>query len=286
MQQRYRLDGKHFFFTYPRCELLPTSVLEKLTTKVESKGKHVVLHAIGRELHADGFPHIHAYLCLDTRINIRDAHFWDLDGFHGNYQTCRSAKGVIKYVTKDNNFIANFDTKDLVPMSKREIGKKLIKGEKLQDIVVDFPQLVFEYGRLKNNIALYALDQQTPYTHYTTRGVWIWGEPGTGKTTLARSWIGKGEPYIKPQNKWWDGYTGQWTVVLDDLDTGVLGHYIKIWADRWGCSGEVKGGTIPLLYRVFIVTSNYHPMDLWNDDKVDNSAMRHAIIRRFIFIKK
>lgn len=71
------------------------------------------------------------------------------------------------------------------------------------------------------------------------------GKPGTGKTHFARNHFGN-DIFVKAQNKWWDGYKGQKIVVLDDLDIPVLGHYIKIWADKWACSGEIKGATVAL----------------------------------------
>jgi len=60
------------------------------------------------------------------------------------------------------------------------------------------------------------------------------------------------------------------------MDTDCLGHYIKIWADKWACSGEVKGGTLPLNYDTFVITSNYAIEDLFRDQ-----MMRDAIKRRF-----
>jgi hypothetical protein len=39
------------------------------------------------------------------------------------------------------------------------------------------------------------------------RGIWYWGAPGTGKSREARAKYP--DAYLKAQNKWWDGYTGQ-----------------------------------------------------------------------------
>lgn len=82
--------------------------------------------------------------------------------------------------------------------------------------------------------------------------------------------------YLKAQNKWWDGYSGQKSVILDDLDSDCLAHYLKIWADRYACTGEIKGSTIPLNFDKLVVTSNYHPAQLFKDEQ-----MTAAIIRRF-----
>lgn len=52
-----------------------------------------------------------------------------------------------------------------------------------------------------------------------------------------------------------------------DFDGGqALGHYLKIWADRYACTGETKGGTIPLNHDKFIVTSNYSIADIFGPE--------------------
>lgn len=65
---------------------------------------------------------------------------------------------------------------------------------------------------------------------------------------------------MKPQNKWWDGYDNEPIIVLDDLDHQggqCLGHYLKIWADKYPFTAEVKGGRVYPEYTHIIVTSNY-----------------------------
>lgn len=118
----------------------------------------------------------------------------------------------------------------------------------------------------------------TPYTHETVRGVWFYGPPGTGKSHTARERYPNA--YVKMQNKWWDGYAGEHHVLLDDFDMNggdKLGHYMKIWADKYACSGEVKNSMLQLQHRVLVVTSNYHPNQIWEGE------MLKAIERRFTF---
>ena len=59
-------------------------------------------------------------------------------------------------------------------------------------------------------------------------------------------------------------------------EANEYGHFFKIWADRYPCYGEVKGGTVALCHTKFIVTSNYEPDDIWG-----TGVMLTAILRRF-----
>ena len=61
-----------------------------------------------------------------------------------------------------------------------------------------------------------------------------------GKTHKAR--MEHPNAFINHQNKWWDGYAGEDVVILDDMDDPCLKHYMKLWADKWSCKGETKGG--------------------------------------------
>ncbi|AGA18438.1 hypothetical protein [uncultured marine virus] len=127
-------------------------------------------------------------------------------------------------------------------------------------------------------LAILAQTIGVKYNHDDVRGVWYWGGPGTGKSRKAREEYP--DAYLKSQNKWFDGYIDQDAIILDDLDKlggDKLGHHLKIWADRYACNGEVKGSQVNLKHKVFVITSNYHPDELWPDDE----QMLEAIKRRF-----
>jgi len=63
------------------------------------------------------------------------------------------------------------------------------------------------YRKVKQSIDAYRIATAQPIDNPTTRGLWIWGPPGVGKSRYARDNFK--EIYLKPQNKWFDGYTGQ-----------------------------------------------------------------------------
>ena len=155
---------------------------------------------------------------------------------------------------------------------------KLAESGKIEEIRTDFPREFLVYYRTFKQIAQDNLKPE-PVQRYC---YWIYGDPGTGKSRAVHQHFP--DAYWKNANKWWDGYKGEQTVVLDDLAGTFLFEHLKRWADRYPVIGEVKGSSIGLSYTRFIVTSNFEIADPQSTNQVPVETIR-AIERRFVMVK-
>ena len=144
----FQINSSKLFLTYPQCVLKKEDVYEILLNQFEPK-ELLVAH----ELHKNGDHHLHVYMALNEPLRIRDPKFADLPGgYHGNYQGCRSAKNVLKYCTKEEDYVSNFDVECLLKRrsNRRELMSLLVKRQSsLVDFVCDNPEYLYGYSRLK-----------------------------------------------------------------------------------------------------------------------------------------
>lgn len=265
-----------WFLTYPQNENTMAYLLSKLE-QIDTIEEYV----IACEPHKDGNPHLHAYVKFESGLQLKDApERFNVIEKSGNYQPTRSPKAVIKYCTKGDNYISSFDISDYLnkkgKLTVSTIRSKSVKRA-LEDSDISMHQI--RHYTLARSILC------EPYEHSDVRGIWIYGPPGTGKSLKARTYP---DLYLKSQNKWFDGYAGEKTILIDDFDLNgkFLGHHLKIWADRYACSGEVKGGMVHLQHERLVITSNYHPSAIFRTEKHDEpqDVLIAAIERRFEFI--
>lgn len=93
-------------------------------------------------------------------------------------------------------------------------------------------------------------------------GFWISGRAGVGKSTFARSLMARHgyATYVKPHNKWWDGYQQEPGVIWDEFspnDATFFTQFLKLWMDQYATRVEAKNGGFWIRPRAFIITSNY-----------------------------
>lgn len=285
-KQKFRLSSKSFFLTYPRCRLSKERALGKLTALVEDCSYAVV----GHELHEDGFPHLHALVQVEEKLETRNPGFFDLEDsededaalYHGNYQGARDAGEVRGYCTKSGDFVEHgtfLDNKQTA-VQRRQMQNRLILETPLPVLVDSGEISLYSYKELRVAKNLYKLDSIPVPDYMPKECLWIYGGTGIGKSRWVRDNWG-GRYYDKPQNKWWDGYEGQTCVLLDDFDLAgeCLGHHLKRWADCYSFPAEVKGSMVRPVYDTLIVTSQYLPAQIFS--RAGDDELSKAVMRRF-----
>lgn len=256
----FRFQGKNVFLTYAQAENLSSdAIIWALRDKVPTPDGWVC----GEENHQDGGKHFHVMVKYETRIDIRDQRFFDVEGYHPNIQSVRSPKNVIKYCIKDGNYIShNLDIPDPDLDIYKVVREEIERGTNATNAIEAAMERVGTKGlRMYNNIAAYidrvmkpkaihaplkfypidfvAVDDNlgallTKFLHDVDFGcgergnrksLWLHGQSRMGKTVLARS-MGF---------HWY--MMGAWNVdcyddtaeygVLDDINWDTLKNYYK-----------------------------------------------------------
>jgi len=235
---------------------------------------------LGKEVGAEGTPHLQGYIYFPSgktlsslkKINPR-AH-WEI------------AKGDslqnYNYCTKDGDF-EEVGTRPLTAKEKGETQKSKwtsIKASAQQGKLDEIDPKIFTL-HYRSLLAIAKDFAPMPADADDTTGIWYWGASGTGKSRTARS--ENPGAYLKMANKWWDGYKNEDVVIIEDFDKahGVLGYHLKIWADRYAFPAEIKGGKINIRPKKIIVTSNYHPESIWEDENTLQPILRRFQIKLF-----
>lgn len=238
----------------------------------------------GKEVGASGTPHLQGWVCYKNQRRENSVRK-KLKGAH--IEGARSIHKLIEYCKKEGDYTERGD----IPMSNKEKGdserdrwevtRTLAKEGKLDDIDPDI--YVRMYGTLKRIRDDHA---PPPKAIDTLEHQWYWGPSGTGKSFKART--ENPGAYIKLNNKWWDGYKGEDTVIMEDLDVydKALGGDIKRWADHYPFPAEVKGSVKVIRPKKLIITSNYPPEEIWEDDRTIGPIRRRFHVTDFTQMKK
>lgn len=101
MTMAYRFQSRYALITYAQCgDLDPWTVCDFLSAVPAEC-------IIGREAHADGGIHLHAFVDFGIRFRTSDARRFDVDGHHPNIQPCgRTPEKMFDYAIKDGDVVA------------------------------------------------------------------------------------------------------------------------------------------------------------------------------------
>jgi hypothetical protein len=260
------------------------SQTEEQIQALKNSSKKCLVFVAGLE-HAPttGTPHLQGYFecyCrkrLETakKLLVKEAHIEEARA---------SRDDNIKYCLKEGNVLIE-KVPTLSPI--QEHYKKLIDAAQIGDrfkVAAEFPKEYVTYNStIEKMIARGAICKPQLGGNLKHKNFWIGGLPGTGKSRWAAEIMEPMYQYKKNSNKWWCGYAEELhkEVIIEDLDPRTcqcLVNHIKIWADRYTFTGEVKCGSTQIWPGAWylVVTSNYRI-----DQCFLNPEDAEAIKRRF-----
>lgn len=237
---RFRLCAKNLFLTYPQCGDV---VLADFKDWICNLGRSLDIGggAVCTEHHVDEGLHIHCFLRLNRKCDIRSTTFLDYEGNHGCYEAARKPREAYLYVGKDPVEYLEWGEIDLSDVIKREViacSSKLavmevmIKHNKIfqQTFWLQYWELE-KAGRRKGaevrpitdfNVPLSILVWMETMPAPVTSIVLI-GRSGIGKTSLARA-MGQslGEPFWATTLNSLKLYNGEKTIIFDDIGLGNM----------------------------------------------------------------
>jgi len=141
----FRLSSLNLSLTFPQCPVEKGSALQQMKAKLP----HLEAAMVVIEDHEDGSKHLHLYLRLSKRCNIRNPTFLDLQDstgtvYHGNYQATRNIRDWIVYLSKEDKepLLFNFCPEDVIAKKggKMQIlAEKIVAGATPQSIMEEDP---------------------------------------------------------------------------------------------------------------------------------------------------
>lgn len=269
-------QSKNWCFTWNNYPEDAADILEELDH--HDKIEYLVA---GREVGESGTPHLQGFVRW-YEVMTRSRVIMLLPGCHVE-KTKGSAAQAIAYCKKEDQSEHGPIEFGKVPRTQGSGQADRWKRVRASAAAGDFAAIDDEiYCKYINNMrAIHAEAQSMPAPLVAPDHLWIYGETGSGKShVVATTYPGR---YIKNLNKWWDGYTDQGVVHIDEIDpthTYMTG-FLKSWCDKWAFNGEYKGSSRMLRPPRIIVTSNYSIDDMGFPPKCCA-----AIKRRFTEVHK
>jgi len=227
----------------------------------------------GNEVGENGTPHWQGYIYFKQRKSFSQIRQWlpraHLEKARGTHSQ------AIQYCKKDGNW-QEWGTMPVGPAGQKDKWKEVLqlaRSGKLEEIEDKYPAIFLRY----HSKLLGLHKPERPIILDNLENEWWFGATGTGKSRTL--WSLYPTHFQKSLNKWWDGYSGEDVVAIEEWSpkNECTSSQLKIWADRYPFCAEIKGGTLQKIRpKKIIVLSNYSI-----DDCFVNSQDLEPIKRRF-----
>jgi len=177
-------------------------------------------------------------------------------------EACKgSVDDNVDYCKKGGDFVEAGDRPEQGRRYDLEgLRDRIMEGElSLDELILMDPMVYHRYGRTLQRIE--DLHHRTLYRTEMTKGTWIWGPSGVGKSHVALANYDPLRDYIYPNdNGWWDGYVGQERVIFNDFRGEIPMNMLLQLTDKWPTTVRRRNREpIPFTSREIIITSSMSP---------------------------
>jgi hypothetical protein len=165
-----------------------------------------------------------------------------------------------------------------------EMKDSICNGSSVDEITMNNPMDYHQYGRTLNKLEDIVLRKK--FRNFMTKGLWLYGPTGSGKSHIAYKDYTPETHYVYANDGgWWDGYTGQDTVIINEFRTHTM-HYNELLdlVDKWPKTVRRRNREpVPFLAKKLIICSPEHPKDVYFNLSADDKL--EQLYRRFELVK-
>ena len=269
-----RLDCVNLLLTYNDPEGKIFGDMSLLDQLIENFKEYEPIYGVSCKEKAPttGMTHYHVYIKLKKRCQKKDGRsLLIVETIRPNIERVRNnIKAIIKYVKK-GGYYAEYGTCPVelndTKISKIDKANVMINGD-LEELYLNGTLGAVDVIRAQKLRSIFQLAR--PVEKYSKKLVlWFKGETGEGKTRKAFEIAEKFNLSFWMTNdslKWYDGYTGQELVIIDDFRKNMLGdwNYLLRLLDGYGLAVQVKGGFTTWKPKIIIITSPATPHEAFS----------------------
>jgi len=250
---------RRFCFTWNN---FPDSAIDSLTEWIHKNNARYAI--IGKEKGERGTPHLQGYIMLSNQLRFSSIKK-DFPMLHIEKARGTSLQNKV-YCSKELDFVEIGEC----PEDSATVTKNVWKT--IYDLAAkgDWSTLQSDHTRVWIMMHEKLKSMRVPSTVVIQGDLineWWYGDTGSGKSRLA--WEKYGDIcFQKMLNKWWDGYDHQPVVVIEEWSpkNEVTASALKVWADRYPFTAQIKGGVLQRLRPLkIVVISNYRIVDCFPD---------------------
>lgn len=207
----------------------------------------------------------------------------------------------INYCSKDGNVIIEKGIKPVKKGQRNDIRKFLEEAKTSDELEMweKYPNEMLRYNKAYDRFKALLLKKEANRQQEQTI-IYRWGKTGSGKTRKAfeeHPDIYRVDHGNADTKLWFDGYTGQKTILFDDFRSSVKFSYMLELLDRYPMQLQVKFGYTYKNWNKVIITSNIPPEEQYPNlteltepfirritkvEHMDGSPKRLAVIDDYI----